>query len=106
MGKVTNLYELCQMNEEQLNEIIQNSKNSKLIFEFINKTVKDLSLFQEELDFEDLNEFFETEKKTMLKQDNSKSNSGKQTAKKSSALTKKPTSSSSNSKKAKISNKK
>ncbi len=66
MSKVTNLNELCQMNEEQINEIIENSKNAKMIHEFINKAIKNISIFEKELDFEDLNDFFEAEKKIDL----------------------------------------
>jgi hypothetical protein len=65
MTKVPNLYELCQMSENQLTEIIENSKNAKLIYEFMNKTVKqDVNLFDKELDFEDINQFLEADNKS------------------------------------------
>ena len=54
----------------KLTEIIENSRNAKLIFEFFNKTVKNVGIFEKELDFEDLNEFFEAEKKTKSDQMN------------------------------------
>ena len=65
MAKVKDLNELCQMSESELTEIIENSKNAKLIYEFMNKTVKnELNLFDKELDFEDINEFLEADKKS------------------------------------------
>lgn len=68
MSKIKDLNELCQMSEAKLTEVIENSKNAKLIYEFLNKTVKDINLFDKELDFEDLNEFFEAEKKNKTDQ--------------------------------------
>ena len=56
------------MSESELTEIIENSRNAKLIFEFFNKTVKNVGIFEKELDFEDLNEFFEAEKKNKTDQ--------------------------------------
>lgn len=65
MTKVPNLHDLCQMSEAQLTEIIENSRNAKLIYEFMNKTVKqDVNLFDPEVNFEDINEFLEADKKT------------------------------------------
>jgi hypothetical protein len=55
---VENLCELCNLSEERINEIIENSKNAKLIYEFFNTTKKDSSLLNE-LDFEDLKDFYE-----------------------------------------------
>jgi hypothetical protein len=53
------------MSENQLTEIIENSKNAKLIYEFMNKTVKqDVNLFDKELDFEDINQFLEADNKS------------------------------------------
>lgn len=41
MNKVNNLHELCQMSEEKLSEILENSKNAKACYEFLNKTLND-----------------------------------------------------------------
>lgn len=65
MTKVPNLHDLCQMSEAELTEIIENSRNAKLIYEFMNKTVKhDVNLFDPEVNFEDINEFLEVDKKS------------------------------------------
>jgi hypothetical protein len=78
MTNVENLSELCNLSEERINEIIENSKNAKLIYEFFNTTKKDTNLLNE-LDFEDLKDFYEesakmqsittskTKKKTLVK---------------------------------------
>jgi len=75
MTNVENLSELCNLSEERINEIIENSKNAKLIYEFFNTTKKDQTLLNE-LDFEDLKDFYEesakmqtiaTKKKTLVK---------------------------------------
>ncbi len=56
MLKCTSLYDLCQKSEEELTEILENSRNAKLIYEFLNKSIKSMNNSYE-LDFEDLNEF-------------------------------------------------
>ena len=62
MAKVTDLRHLCQMPVDELTEIIENLKNAKLIYEFFNKTVTGINIFDKELDFEDVNMFVENEK--------------------------------------------
>ena len=37
LENVKNLYDLCNMSEEEINKILENSKNAKLIYEFMNK---------------------------------------------------------------------
>lgn len=51
MANVENLYELCQLSEERLTEIIENSKNAKIIYEFLNKAKNEAALdeFGEEI---------------------------------------------------------
>ncbi len=66
MTKVPDLYHLCQMSEEELTEIIENSKNAKLIYEFFNKTIAEINPFDKELDFEDLNSFVDNEIKAAI----------------------------------------
>lgn len=63
MNKVPNLQELCGMSEEAINEIVENSKNAKLIHEFLNKTKRDIGIIEKEFDFEDVEDFNEVEKK-------------------------------------------
>lgn len=57
MSKVKNMYELCQMSEEQLSEVLENSKAAKQVYEFFNKSIKDDSL-GDEFNFEDLKNFY------------------------------------------------
>lgn len=76
MDKVTNLCDLCQKTEEELNAIVENAKNAKLIYEFLNKAKKDLGVFEKEFDFQDVDDFNvnNNEKKTNnQEQTNSKS---------------------------------
>jgi len=54
------------MSEEELTEIIENSKNAKLIYEFFNKTIAEINPFDKELDFEDLNSFVDNEIKAAI----------------------------------------
>ena len=51
MVNVENLQELCQLSEERLTEIIENSKNAKIIYEFLNKLKNELPVdeFGEEI---------------------------------------------------------
>lgn len=58
MSKVANLFDLLSMSEEEINKIIENSKNAKTIYEFINKTIKYDANDKSEFGFEDLNDFF------------------------------------------------
>lgn len=58
MSKVANLFDLLNMSEEEINKIIENSKNAKTIYEFINKTIKYDANDKSEFGFEDLNDFF------------------------------------------------
>ena len=62
MEKVTNLCDLCQKTESELNEIVENSKNAKLIYEFLSKSKKDATIFEKEFDFQDVNDFNVAEK--------------------------------------------
>ena len=62
MDKVSSLYDLCQKSEAELNELVENSKNAKLIFEFLNKTKKDIGIFEKEFDFNDVDDFNVSEK--------------------------------------------
>jgi hypothetical protein len=57
MDKVNNLCDLCQKTEEELNAIVENAKNAKLIYEFLNKAKKDLGVFEKEFDFQDVDDF-------------------------------------------------
>jgi len=54
------------MSEEELTEIIENSKNAKLIHEFFNKTISEINPFDKELDFEDLNTFVDSDIKAVM----------------------------------------
>ena len=51
MANVDNLQELCQLSEERLTEIIENSKNAKIIYEFLNKVKNEVAVdeFGEEI---------------------------------------------------------
>lgn len=59
-SKVNTLQDLCKMSEDELNALLENSKNAKLVFEFLNKTVKraDGDDEYDKLDFEDLDDFY------------------------------------------------
>lgn len=64
MGKVENLFDLFQMSEEEINKIIENSKNAKTIYEFVNKSIKnDGQVGDSEFGFEDVNDFYVAEDK-------------------------------------------
>ena len=66
VSKVTDLGDLCQKTEEELTEILENSKNAKQIYEFLNKTNKNANQDEEEVDFEDLSDFYQESKKQKL----------------------------------------
>ena len=64
MGKVENLFDLFQMSEEEIHKIIENSKNAKSIYEFVNKSIKnDGQVGDSEFGFEDVNDFYVAEDK-------------------------------------------
>ena len=63
MSNISNLQELCGMSEEAINVIVENSKNAKLIYEFLNKTKRDMGIIEKEFDFEDVDDFNEVERK-------------------------------------------
>lgn len=58
--KVKDLVSLCQMSEQELSDVLENSKSAKLVYEFLNTCKKDeaLSSMNNELDFEDLDNFY------------------------------------------------
>lgn len=60
MNKVANLFDLFALSEDEINKIIENSKNAKLIYEFVNKSIRyDAGdVLRNEFGFEDLNDFF------------------------------------------------
>lgn len=61
MAKIENLLELFAMSEEDVNKIIENSKNAKAIVEFVNKSIRDDGVVNEirnEFGFEDVNDFY------------------------------------------------
>lgn len=59
MGKVATLYDLFQMSEDEINAIIENSKNAKAIYEFVNKTIKfEGADANNEFGFEDVDDFY------------------------------------------------
>ncbi len=64
LTKVTDLCDLCMKTEEELGEILENSKSAKLVYEFLNKSKKDDANFNNELDFDDVKGFFNKGKKT------------------------------------------
>lgn len=63
--KVKDLFSLCQMSEQELSDVLENSKSAKLVYEFLNTSKKDeaLSLINDEVDFEDLDNFYEFDSK-------------------------------------------
>ncbi len=77
MDKVTDLCDLCQKTESELNEIVENSKNAKLIYEFLDKSKKEASIFEKEFDFQDVNDFNVIEKNTNTNPDPSNKKTGK-----------------------------
>ena len=40
MSNVENLHDLCQMSEERLSEVLENSKAAKQVYEFLNASIK------------------------------------------------------------------
>ena len=62
INKCSNLIELCELSEEKLSEILENSKSAKLVYDFINKTKKEeIDILEKEIDFEDINDFHYTD---------------------------------------------
>lgn len=59
MSKLNTLFDLFQLTEEEIHKIIENSKNAKMIYDFINKSVKsDGADLRNEIGFEDVDDFF------------------------------------------------
>lgn len=56
MSKVNSLIDLFEMSEEDINKIIENTKNARLIHEFVNKSIRH-DLATNEFGFEDVNDF-------------------------------------------------
>lgn len=63
--KVKDLCALCAMSEEELSDVLENSKAAKVVYEFLNKSKKGetSNLVNEEIDFEDLNDFYNDDPK-------------------------------------------
>jgi hypothetical protein len=59
------LCDLCNKTEEELTDILENSKTAKQVYEFLSKTNK-TSNQEDEVDFEDLNDFYQEPKKQKL----------------------------------------
>ena len=57
--------DLCNKTEEELTDILENSKTAKQVYEFLSKTNK-TSNQEDEVDFEDLNDFYQEPKKQKL----------------------------------------
>ncbi|CAF0763664.1 unnamed protein product [Brachionus calyciflorus] len=73
--KVKDLCALCVMSEEELTDVLENSKAAKIVFEFLNKSKKGetSSLVTDEVDFEDLDDFYSEEsKKTKVQAESTK----------------------------------
>ena len=63
--KVKDLCALCEMSEQELSDVLENSKAAKVVYEFLNKCKKGetSSLVTGEVDFEDLNDFYSDDPK-------------------------------------------
>lgn len=74
--KVNDLVSLCQMSEQELSDVLENSKSAKLVYEFFNTSKKDeaLSMMNNEVDFEDLDNFYAFDTKKADSPENSKKN--------------------------------
>ena len=83
--------DLCNKTEEELTEILENSKSAKQVYEFLSKTNK-IGNQEDEVDFEDLSDFYqeakkqkvdskpvEPQKKTILKSSNNTNQRKKKT---------------------------
>lgn len=82
MGNVNSLLDLFNLSEEEINKIIENSKNAKLIYDFLNKSIKYDGIGAEEgvkneFGFEDLNDFY-VEANDEVKNKESKESKGKE----------------------------
>lgn len=63
--KVKDLCELCTMSEQELTDVLENSKCAKVAYEFFNKSKKGeiSNMVNNEFDFEDLNDFYSDDPK-------------------------------------------
>lgn len=69
MANIETLFDLFQMSEEDINKIIENSKNAKMIVEFVNKSIKYDGVESEirnEFGFEDVNDFYVNDDKPVV----------------------------------------
>ena len=64
LNKVANLYDLCQMSETELTDVLENSNDAKAAYEFLNKTRKDTT--NEAFGFDDLQEFLQSKQTTKI----------------------------------------
>jgi hypothetical protein len=76
------LCDLCNKTEEELTEILENSKSAKQVYEFLSKSNKNANQ-EDEVDFEDLNDFYQEAKKQKI--DNKQSEPQKKTILKASS---------------------
>lgn len=67
--KVKDLCELCSMSEQELGEVLENSKCGKQVYEFFNKSKKGdiANMVANEVDFEDLDDFYSEDTKKSSK---------------------------------------
>jgi DNA excision repair protein ERCC-4 len=76
LSRVKDFGELCEKSEQELNEILENSKSAKIVYEFLNKSLKKAADSIGQLDFDNIDDFGAEEKAASKATNNKKHAAG------------------------------